>query len=475
MAITYMMITRTHKEIICSCGNHTIAPHNQLGSTSYITLPGEKCPTCGNPVDETLHAGRTFFSNRSKSQTVADPDITSSDHCSFSLHVTRYEFNNDDGYGKKDDDMRLSLEKKNEADLTFSAITPKETKLTMDGKAVPTTKSNLTKALAFCSVSLLPNTVFTALAARMNTTTLAQPVIFLQDNPYFEKFFPLDPKMNSFCALENYLDRLDDTKAKPQQILGLTKREYELYMPHIGQFHRAGFTWSAIQGLKKNRTEGQMEKILEMTWELACRDQHGNIPPSWIYLVMSKQNYDLDTLFDYLTDKIYTYQGINSVREGSQLLADYTRLCELMGVAAEKYPKSLKLRHDLASKNYQVVLKEEEKKKFMSAVSEKKYQSLAYQDEDYSVLVPAEPDDVVFEGAYLGHCVGSYIEKIANDGVQIIFMRRTGKEKLPLVTLDVRNGTLMQAAGAGNRNLYREEAAFVKKWAKAKRIECTIL
>ena len=143
MAITYMMITRTHKEIICSCGNHTITPHNQLGSTSYITLPGEKCPACGHPVDETLHAGRTFFSSRSKSQTVADPYITAIDHCSFSLHVTRYEFDNDDGYGKKDNDMRLSMKKKNEADLSFSAITPKETGLTMDGKVVPATKSNL--------------------------------------------------------------------------------------------------------------------------------------------------------------------------------------------------------------------------------------------------------------------------------------------------------------------------------------------
>ena len=141
-----------------------------------------------------------------------------------------------------------------------------------------------------------------------------------------------------------------------------------------------------------------------------------------------------------------------------------------MNVAFEKYPKSLKLRHDLAMKNYKVLLSAEQTKKFLQAVSEEAYKRLTFVQPDYSVIIPEKPEDVVYEGSYLSHCVGSYIDKIANEKVKILFLRKTGSEGKPLVTLDVRGNSLTQAAGCGNRRLSAEEAAFVKKWAAIKKL-----
>ena len=470
MAITQMIVTPTHQEIICSCGHHSMEPHHLFNMYDITRVRELRCPDCQNLAEKMYYSGRSWNSNN-EDKILPDIDITITSHCAFNLKVTRYHFVIENDYLKKNDEMRLVLTKKDEAELDVDIIRNPAVIMKMNGNSVPPTKSNITKALSFVTVSSVPGTIFEPLAKAMGTTTLAAPVVFLKDHPYFEKFFPLDPRMHSYQALQGFLDLLDSTKKKPQQILGLTKPQYELYMPHIAAFSACGMTFEKIQVLQKKFSEKDMEKLLEMSWELAVRQAKTSIPSGWAQILLADfVEYDLDQLFRYLTDSLYTYQGISNVYDGTILLFDYLDMSNKMNVAFEKYPKSLKLRHDLAMKNYKVLLSAEQTKKFLQAVSEEAYKRLTFVQPDYSVIIPEKPEDVVYEGSYLSHCVGSYIDKIANEKVKILFLRKTGREGKPLVTLDVRGNSLTQAAGCGNRRLSAEEAAFVKKWAAIKKL-----
>ena len=138
---------------------------------------------------------------------------------------------------------------------------------------------------------------------------------------------------------------------------------------------------------------------------------------------------------------------------------------------SEKYPKSLKLIHDILTMNYDSMVKESNKKAFdeMHEEWENKYE---YHNDKFSIIAPKTPNDIVLEASNQSNCCASYIDSVKNKKCVILFLRRTKLKDVSEVTVEVRENKIVQIKAFANRNINREHEGFVKEWAKAKNLVC---
>lgn len=91
----------------------------------------------------------------------------------------------------------------------------------------------------------------------------------------------------------------------------------------------------------------------------------------------------------------------------------------------------------------------------------------AYENDKYSIKPCVKLEDLVNEGSELRHCVGSYIESVAEGREYILFLRKKEEPDKPYFTVDVLpDKTVRQIHGMCNCNVPDELMPFIKKWAK---------
>ncbi len=119
--------------------------------------------------------------------------------------------------------------------------------------------------------------------------------------------------------------------------------------------------------------------------------------------------------------------------------------------------------------------------KFTAAVKSEDYQSLCAEDEEFCIMTPQKPDDLIHEGAMLHHCVGGYIDRVADKLSKIFFLRNKKTPDTPYCTIELvgnRSSVYMnQCYNAYDRHDDNaDRISFIKKWAKEKgiRIACAI-
>ena len=91
---------------------------------------------------------------------------------------------------------------------------------------------------------------------------------------------------------------------------------------------------------------------------------------------------------------------------------------------------------------------------------------------------PMNAEEIRNEGTELCHCVGSYCGAVAKGGTTILFLRKVSDLESPLMTMEVRDGTICQFFAKHDAfNTDPKIAKFVENFAKEKGFEigCTIL
>jgi phosphoribosylaminoimidazole-succinocarboxamide synthase len=186
--------------------------------------------------------------------------------------------------------------------------------------------------------------------------------------------------------------------------------------------------------------------------------------------------YNVNSLLDYVFDKL-PHQGIDqhvgrNIDE-MQMILDYAKMSSEMDRDFDKYPRCLKMAHDIAMKNYKV-----KKSKVLCDKYEKireDLKKLETKGEKYSVVVPESLAEIVREGTLLNHCVAQYIEGVVAGTYAILFLRDNDDLQSPLVTLQYQDGHVVQSRGQNNRSTTKEEQDeidnFVQKMNKQKKLE----
>ena len=187
--------------------------------------------------------------------------------------------------------------------------------------------------------------------------------------------------------------------------------------------------------------------------------------------------YDMDRLMKYLNEDIYKNQGIKSFDDGLVLLKDSLLMAKKMGISLkEKYPKSLKLQHDLLAMNYECYKDERQREGFKKVVEDEKYVLLNRnkEKENFYIRSPRDLDDLYNYAESLGNCLKSYVDEVIEGRSKIYFMETEKNDKKPYIAIEVRDNNIRQAYRKSNKRISKKEYEFLVKWAKDNEIECSV-
>ncbi len=192
---------------------------------------------------------------------------------------------------------------------------------------------------------------------------------------------------------------------------------------------------------------------------------------------------DVATLLDYMTaHKFMKYmncqykdlcQSDASRYKNMQAVVteyrDYLSICSKLGYDLKNsfvlYPRDLQEAHDRVAAQFQYKKEKQMEKNFIAVYRELngKYD---FERDGLKIVYPDTPDDVVSEGHALHHCVGRYVESVADGHCIILFLRRCSDESQPFYTIEVRDNKAVQVKGMKNCGMTPEVEAFITAWER---------
>ena len=196
-------------------------------------------------------------------------------------------------------------------------------------------------------------------------------------------------------------------------------------------------------------------------------------PGMFVKVMLSPYNINLRRFIDYILFDLYA-QGYSSVeRTFFKEYMDYLQMQQdFYGKVKEKYPAHFKTEHDI------MALKVNQAKLIATCENfseqSEAIKDLAYTGSKYSIVIPTKPEELAEEGINLSHCVGQYIERVANGECHILFLRYRDIPEQSLVTLQLSGKQICQAQGMNRRSLTTQEYRFLKQWGREKEIEIAV-
>lgn len=356
----------------------------------------------------------------------------------------------------------LSVKQTNEYHIIFDTKI-NQLEIKYNDKLVSNKQTNIQRALRYVDLLLHQHNIFVAMSEYLGVTSAFKIVYQLYKNPIFEIFYST---YKNLSVIQNIsISEMDISKTRPHEIVQLSRPVWKQLLSLQCDVSYINKYYDTIKDLdmtyKKN--PDYVVDILKIIPII-------KVTMLYTYLSLLRKGYNHHRLYQYLTDDIYTHQGISNASEGLELLSDYIDMCDSMNVPYEKYPKSLKLMHDLAVKNYTIHINHQQQERFQKVVNNEQYQKLSYIGIDFSVIIPSTTNDIVNEGRFLHHCVESYINKVINGETKILFLRHNKSIDKPLVTLEVCNHNVKQYKGNCNRLPTEIEMQFIKEWATQKQL-----
>lgn len=137
-----------------------------------------------------------------------------------------------------------------------------------------------------------------------------------------------------------------------------------------------------------------------------------------------------------------------------------------------RFPKNIHKAHDDAMDKYEIV-KDEKINKQIGDFS-KDLQKYVYEDNNLMIRPASSQQELIDESRQLDHCVRTYGEKMAKRETSIFFIRKKKNLKKSFVTLELKEGIVVQVRGYKNNvhnPLDQSVIDFVHKWEQKFRLE----
>ena len=150
---------------------------------------------------------------------------------------------------------------------------------------------------------------------------------------------------------------------------------------------------------------------------------------------------------------------------------DYIRQCEILNMDMKSkstlYPRNLMQAHENLSVQIEYQKNQALEEKWVKRKDRlrKKY---AFQSGGCVVIVPEHISELVVEGKRQKNCVGMYIERVAEGRTDVLFIRHTDTPDESYITMEVRNGRIVQARTKCNGPLDAEGNRFVEAFRREK-------
>ncbi len=231
--------------------------------------------------------------------------------------------------------------------------------------------------------------------------------------------------------------------------------------------------------------------IAEIGAYLKLKGENAKITPPLVQFAVAAENVrsrhgfannvlPLQTLYGYyLTQK----ENYSEVSDFLGDYGDYLRWCvdlqrNLHDTKFNK-PKDFKYAHDITMNEHaeweqnckkEAAMRAEQKRiKVISELAPHYKALLEYKAKGLCVVVPMSPNEIIAEGKAQGHCVGSYVNRVAEGNSVIVFLRDAAEPDKPYYTVELNpldNFKLVQCRGKSNCGYGAEISAFLNLWKK---------
>lgn len=179
-----------------------------------------------------------------------------------------------------------------------------------------------------------------------------------------------------------------------------------------------------------------------------------------LHTLVNTYHYNIKALFLYV-DNLITYEALTGgVRYIVSEIFDYVEMMSKISPKYEKYPKNFLTTHRIATRNYERLKEQFEEADFQARIDKE----LECVIDEYKIIYPKTVQDIRDEAISQNHCVASYIKRVIQGECHILFMRKKDSVDKSLITLEVRNGRVVQARGKYNRETTSKEREAINKW-----------
>ena len=132
------------------------------------------------------------------------------------------------------------------------------------------------------------------------------------------------------------------------------------------------------------------------------------------------------------------------------------------------FPKKLQEAHEKTSAQIKAIADEVKNTKIREKAE--RLASMNWQDSGLIIRVATTAEEIIREGKNQHHCVGSYVDKVADRNSNIFFIRKAGEIDKAYYTLELSltagNYRLTQCRGYQNCGMTEDVEEIVNKWIK---------
>lgn len=175
--------------------------------------------------------------------------------------------------------------------------------------------------------------------------------------------------------------------------------------------------------------------------------------------LIEEYGYTAKGLMNYI-DYLKTYEAIEDVEFVMRELYDYANMMKQISNKFDKYPRHFLTTHKIACRNYNRLKQEFDEEKFKNRIDKSMEKTFG----DYRFIYPNCTQDIKDESVQMSNCVSSYVDKVIDGRCHILFLRHKDNLDKSLVTIEVRNGAIVQALQRYNHPLTSEQKVIVEKW-----------
>lgn len=247
---------------------------------------------------------------------------------------------------------------------------------------------------------------------------------------------------------------LNLSRAKPHEILGLSKEDYK-------QVKKRKWVFDDLVNYKRHKAYDR-----SVTPENA-KDVDNMV--GFLFSKVEETGESLVKITNYLKKQREKHPATANNCDTRTLL-DYWELCQKRNISLDetevRYPQNLVAKHDQLVELIEFEANKELVAKYKART--KKLNAFCFEDEETGLMItPARSEkELISEGKNLHHCVATYAKRHAEGETAIFFIRHTDNPTEPFFTLELDEKQYKVRQNRGKRNCARtpEVEAFERKW-----------
>lgn len=181
--------------------------------------------------------------------------------------------------------------------------------------------------------------------------------------------------------------------------------------------------------------------------------------------LLHERKYNLQSLLKYM-DYLATFENVTASKRTVEEIGDYANMMWQISEKYEKYPRYFLSTHRIATRNFERLKHQFDEINFQK----QRKPEYEFKYKDFIFIYPKTTQEIKDEAVQQSNCVASYIQRVIDGSCHILFLRHKDFPNKSLVTIEVRNGKIVQALQAYNRDCTPEQheavEAFNKKFSK---------